>query len=234
MMENKKSLFYIMILLVSLSLCGCGIANSRIRKVAQEYIEDKYSQEAKVVKINKNYKLTGPGGGLLPDGIESDESYNLIMEMEGRQFDVCLISDGSGYVGYDNYNENQIKADVIDDVESQLDISCEDIFLSYSELYGKYGTNMIHNFYSDLSSIYENGKFAIIIATYDSINSKKVEEYATKYSVQGEKSILRIEILQYKDEIPELSFSSFSEVNDPKYVLDWYTISNGSVKHHEG
>lgn len=68
----------------------------------------------------------------------------------------------------------QMKADVTDDVESQLDIGCEDIFLSYSELYGKYGSNMIHAEYSDLASIYENGKFAIIVATYDSIDPEKL------------------------------------------------------------
>lgn len=56
---------------------------------------------------------------------------------------------------------------------------------------------------------------------------------AAKYSVQDPKSILRIEIIQYKDFIPELSFSSFSETNNPQYVLNWYTISNGSVTHHE-
>ena len=80
---------------------------------------------------------------------------------------------------------------------------------------------------------YIEGKFAIIVATYDSINSDKVEEYAARYSVQDAKSILRIEIIQYKDFIPELSFSSFSETNDSQYALDWYTISNGSVTHHE-
>lgn len=231
--ENKSILVGLIIVLVSFGLCGCSITNSTAKKVAKEYIEDKYGQDAKVVKVSKNYKFTGPGGGLLPDGIASDESYNLIMEMEGSRFDVCLIGDGSDYIGYDNYYENQIKTDVTDDVESELNIRCEDIFLSYSELYGKYGTNMIHDAYSDLSSIYENGKFAIIVATYDSINSEKIEEYAAKYSVQDPKSILRIEIIQYKDFIPELSFSSFSETNNPQYVLNWYTISNGSVTHHE-
>lgn len=231
--NNKKLLACLIILFVSLGLCGCGITNDNAKKIAQKYIEDKYGQNAKVVKVNKNFKFTGPGGGLLPTGIASDETYNLIMEMDGSRFDVCLISDGSSYVGYDNYEADQIRADVIDDVESQLNISCEDILLSYSELYGKYGTNMIHDSYSDLSSIYENGKFAIIVATYDSVNSDMIEKYASKYGVQDEKSILRIEIIQYKDEIPELSFSSFSDVNDPQYVLDWYTISNGSVNHHE-
>lgn len=232
-MVNKKILFSLMIVLISFGLGGCSITNSAARKVAKEYIEDKYGREAEIVNVSKNYKFTGPGGGLLPNGIASDESYNLVMEMGGSRFDVCLIGDGSGYIGYDNYEENQIKADVTDNVESQLDIRCEDIFLSYSELYGKYGTNMIHDSYSDLASIYENGKFAVIVATYDSIDSEKVEDYAAKYSIQDEKSILRIEIIQYKDTIPELSFSSFSEVNDPQYVLDWYTISNGSVTHHE-
>lgn len=232
-MENRKALLYLMILFVSISLCGCGIANSKTKKVAQEYIKDKYNQDAKIVKVKKNYKFTGTGGGLLPNGIEPDESYSLTLKMEDRQFDVCLIGNGSEYIGYDNYEEELIKTDLQYDIESQLDISCEELFLSYSELYGKYGTNMIHNPYSDLASIYENGEFAIIIATYDSINSQKVEEYAAKYSVQDEKSILRIEILQYKDIIPELSFSSFSDVNDPQYVLDWYTISNGTVKHHD-
>ncbi len=232
-MDNKKVLFFFMILLVSFSLCGCGVTNVSAKGAAKEYIKDKYGHDAKVVKINKNYKFTGPGGGLLPDGIESDESYNLTMEMEGSRFDVCLIGGGSDYVGYDNYEEDRIKADVIDDIESQLDIYCEEVFLSYSELYGKYGTNMIHDPYYDLPSIYENGKFAIIVATYDSINSDMMEAYAAKYSVQDEKSILRIEIIQYKDEIPELSFSSFSNVNDPQYALDWYTISNGTITHHD-
>lgn len=172
--KNKKILVGLILIFVSFGLCGCGITNSTAKEAAKEYIEDKYGQDAKVVKMSKNYKFTGPGGGLLPDGIASDESYNLIMEMNGSRFDVCLIGDGSSYIGYDNYEENQIKADVTDDVEIQLDIRCENIFLSYSELYGKYGTNMIHSAYSDLLSIYENGKFAIIVATYDSINSEMV------------------------------------------------------------
>lgn len=155
------------------------------------------------------------------------------MKIEGKRFDVCLINDGSEYICYDNYKDQQIKVDVLEDVERSLDISCEDMFLTYSKLYGKYGTNLIHDSYSDLSSIYENGKFAVIIATYDSINPDNVEKYASKYATSDEKSILRIEIIQYKDVIPELSFSSFSEVNDPQYALDWYTISNGTVQHHD-
>ena len=231
--KSRKIMFGVLVVLSSFGLCGCGAANSTAKKAAKEYVEDKYGKEAKVITSSKNYKFTGQGGGLLPDGIASDESYNLTMEMGGNRFDVCLIGDGSDYIGYDNCEENLIKLDVIDDIESQLNISCEDIFLSYSELYGKYGTNMIHDSYSDLESIYESGKFAAIVATYDSIDSGKVEDYAAKYSVQDEKSILRIEIIQYKDAIPELSFSSFSEVNDPQYALDWYTISNGSVTHHD-
>lgn len=232
-MKNKKILLYFMIVFISFSLYGCGGMNSKVKKAALEYIEDKYGQEAKVVKVKKNYNLTGPGGGLLPTGVESDESCNLIMEMEGRKFDVCLMSDGSNYIGYDNYEADMIESDVLEDIEKSLNILCEEIFLSYSEIYGKYGSNMIHEPNLDLASIYENGKFAVIIATYDSINQDMVEEYAEKYSVKDEKSILRIEILQYRDVIPELSFSSFSEVNDPQYTLDWYTISNGSVTHHD-
>ena len=229
--KNKNMLLGLMLILVSVGLCGCGISNGKAKKAAQSYIEEKYGQAASIVKIKKNYKFTGPGGGLLPTGIESDESYNFIMEIDGRQFDVCLIGDGSAFIGFDNFEEDQIKADVIDEIESQLDIHCEDVYLSYGEIYEKYGSNMIHDAYSDLASIYENGRFATIIATYDSINSEKVEDYATKYSVQDKKSILRIELIQYKDVIPELSFSSFSEVNDEKYALDWYTISNGTVSH---
>lgn len=231
--HNKKILFLLMMLLISFGLCGCGSTSGKAKKAAQEYLQDKYGQEAKIVKSEKNYNFTGPGGGLLPTGIEPDESYNFVVEMGSEQFDVCLIYDGSKYYGYDNYEAELIKAEVIDDVERQLGISCADAFLSYGEIYEKYGTNMIHEPFSDLASIYENGKFAIIIATYDAINLDKVEEYATKYSVEDEKSILRIEIIQYKDVIPELSFSSFSEVNDPQYALDWCTISNGSVKHHD-
>lgn len=231
-MKNKGIQFYLMLLIISLSLCGCGIINSKAKKAAQEYIEDKYNQDARIVNVKKNYKFTEPGGGLLPTGIESDDSYNLVMEMEGRKFDVYLVNDNSRYIGYDNYEENLIKTEVLSDIENQLDISCEDVFLSYSELYGKYGTNMIHDAYSDLSSIYENGKCAIIIATYDSISADNIERYAATYGIQDEKGILRIEIIQYRDVIPELSFSSFSDVNDPRYVLDWYTISNGSVTHH--
>ena len=85
-MENKKILIGLIVVLVLLSLCGCGITNSTAKKAAKEYIEDKYGRDAKVVKVSKNYKFTGPGGGLLPDGIASDESYNLIMEMEGITF----------------------------------------------------------------------------------------------------------------------------------------------------
>lgn len=221
-----------MILLVLFSISGCGITNGKAKKAAREYTENKYGQAAKIVKVKKNYKMTGPGGGLLPTGIESDESYNLIMEMEGRQFDVCLIGDGSLYIGYDNYEEDLIKTEVTEDIERDLAIHCEDIFLSYGEIYDKYGTNMIHDSYSDLSSICENGKFAIIFATRDSIDADAVEEYATKYNIEGEKSIFRIEIIQYKDVIPTLSFSSFYEVNDPQYVLDWYTISKDGVEHH--
>lgn len=222
-----------MILFVSLCLCGCGVTNRTAKKAAQKYIEEKYGQTADIVKVKKNYKLTGPGGGLLPTGAESDESYNLIMDMDGSRFNVCLINDGSDYIGYDNYEEGLINSEVTEEIESELGIRCEDVFLSYGEIYGKYGTNMTHDSYSDLSSIYENGKFAAIIATYDSNDSAKVNAYAEKYSVQDEKSILRIELIQYRDVIPELSFSSFSEVNDPQYALDCYTISNGSVTHHD-
>lgn len=231
-MKKKKILFYLIILCVLFSLCGCNIADGKAKKAAQEYAKAKYGQDAKVVKIKKNYKFTGPGGGLLPTGIESDESYNLTMKIENRQFDVCLISDGSEYIGYDNYEEELIKTEIVNDIESSLDIHCEDVFLSYGKIYDKYGANMIHDAYSNLESICENGKFAIIVATYDAINSEKIEEYATKYHIEDEKSILRIEILQYKDVIPWLSFSSFSEVNDPQYMVDWYTIWNGDVMHY--
>ena len=235
-MKKIKILVGLMLISISSGLCGCGVAKPQdagAERAAMTYIEEKYGQDAQIVNIQKNYKFTGPGGGLLPDGIAPDESYNLRMEMGGRQFDVCLIGDGTTYVGYDNYEEAQIKEDIAAEIENFLDLHCADLFLDYSELYGKYGTNMIHDGYSDLSSIYENGKFASIIATYDAIDADAVEEYATKYSVWDEKSILRIEIIQYKDVIPELGFSSFSEVNDPQYVLDWYTIWNGSVEHHE-
>ncbi|MBQ0042990.1 MAG: hypothetical protein KBS85_06740 [Lachnospiraceae bacterium] len=232
-MKKIRALFVTMIMIITFCLSGCGAMNNEAKEAAREYLADKYGQEVQIVNVRENYKFTGPGGGLLPDGIESDKSYNLVAEMDGRQFDVCLIQDGSKYVGYDNYEEAQIRADVIADIENCLSISTEDVFLSYSELYGKYGTNLIHDSYSDLSSIYENGKFAIIIATYDSIDSDKVTEFASKYSVWDEKSILRMEIIQYSDVIPELSFSSFSEVNDPKFALDWYTIWNGSAEHHE-
>lgn len=232
-MNTKRFLFCVLIVCSLLGLCSCGFTNSKEKDAAQEYIEKKYGQEAKVVKVNKNYKFTGPGGGLLPDGIASDDSYNFIMEMDGRQFDLCLVNGGSGYIGYDNYEEDLIKVAIIEDIESQLDIRCEDIYMSYGEIYEKYGTNMIHTAYSDLSSICENGRFAIIVATYDSIDTDRIAEYAKKYSVQDEKSILRIEVLQYRDVIPTLSFSSFYEVNDPQYVLDWYTISNGELEHHD-
>ena len=229
---RNKSLLYLLIILTTIGLCGCGAANSTAKKAALQYIDDKYGQDAKIVSMKKNYELTGPGGGLLPTGVESDESYNILMEVAGERFNLCLISDGSGYIGYDNYDASRIQADVIEEVESQLNIHCEDIFLSYGEIYEKYGANMIHDSYSDLASIYENGKFAVIIATYDWIDPDNVEDYAAKYSVQDEKSILRIEIIQYKNVIPPLSFSSFSDVNDPQYVLDWYTIWNGSVTHN--
>lgn len=231
-MTAKKVLLYLLLLIVSFSLCGCGITNSKAKRAAQEYIEDKYGQTAQIKRIKKNYKFTGPGGGLLPTGIKSDESYNLIMEIDGKQFDVCLLGDGSDYFGYDNYEAKLIKSEIVEDIENQFEIYCEDIFLSYGAIYDKYGTNMIHNSYSDLSSIYESGKCAIIVATYDPIDAACVEEYAAKYSVSDEKSLLRIELLQYKDEIPPLSFSSFYLVSDPEYVLDWYTIANGSVEEH--
>lgn len=216
-----------------LGLSACGITNGKAKEAAKDYIEDKYGQDAKVVKIDKNYNLTGAGGGAFPTGIESDESYNIIMEMDGHKFDVCLIGDGDEYIGYDNYEEELIKSDMIEDIESNLLINCEDIFLSYSQLYGKYGDNMLHESYLDLSSIYENGKFAVIVATYDAIDPDYVEQYAAKFYVEDEKCTRRIEILQYKDEIPELGFSSFYEVTDSQYVLDWYTISKGDVEHHE-
>lgn len=78
-MKNKKILICLMIVFVSLSLCGCGITNGKAKKAAREYIGNKYNQDAKIVDVKKNYKFTGQGGGLPPTGIESDESYNLVM-----------------------------------------------------------------------------------------------------------------------------------------------------------
>lgn len=72
--EKKKMYFSLLIVFISFGLCGCGFTNSTAKKAAKEYIEDKYGLDAKIVKVSKNYKFTGPGGGLLPDGIASDES----------------------------------------------------------------------------------------------------------------------------------------------------------------
>lgn len=91
-MENKRILVGLIIVLVSFGLCGCGITNSTAKKAAKEYIEDKYGQDAEVVKVSKNYKFTGPGGGLLPE-----LSFSSFLETNNTQYVLnwYTISNGS-------------------------------------------------------------------------------------------------------------------------------------------
>lgn len=229
----KKAHIYLFFLIITI-LCGCGIVTGKEKKAAQEYIEAKYGQNAKIVKSNKNYNLTGQGNGLPPTGIEADGTYNFVMEIDGQQFDVCLTTNDDVYYGYDNFEEELIKTNVTDDIENHLAITCDEVFLSYSKLYGKYGNNLIHEPFEDIKTLYESGKFAAIIATHDILDEVRIEKYASRFHINSEKSLFRIEIIQYKDTIPELSFSTFSDTTDSDYVQDWYTISRDDVKHHDG
>ena len=160
---KKRYFLFLLTILLSITFVGCGYTAEELVHMhelkengainAIKYIENKYGFKPTVVEKKNMYN----DGGSVPDFTPTPNGMvHVIMEYQGREFDVKISGEVGSFDGADNYQKKEILLSLNDYIVEQYPMVKEAEFYDYEQDYYYFSELLTEDNIKDLVSILEH------------------------------------------------------------------------------